>query len=131
MGCLAAGVIHEEIARADLSFSYLNLLASLNSHILSKYGNPDIVGPWLKKITAGEAVCAIALTEPRGGSDAGIYVCVLSAMVTSMSSTAKKHLYLQPDQADITVVFGRTGTPESGAHGVTVALLVPMDTKGL
>ncbi len=27
MGCVAAGVIHEEIARADLSFSYLNLLA--------------------------------------------------------------------------------------------------------
>lgn len=40
MGCLAAGVVHEEIARADLSFSYLNLLASLNSQILSKYGNP-------------------------------------------------------------------------------------------
>jgi len=70
MGCLAAGVIHEEIARADLSFSYLNLLASLNSHILAKYGNADIVGPWLKKITAGKAICAIALTEPRGGSDA-------------------------------------------------------------
>jgi hypothetical protein len=28
------------------------------------------------------------------------------------------------------VLFGRTGTPESGAHGVT-ALLVPMDTPGL
>ena len=40
MGCLAAGVIHEEIARADLSISYLNLLASLNGQILSKYGNP-------------------------------------------------------------------------------------------
>jgi cyclohexanecarboxyl-CoA dehydrogenase len=36
LGCLAAGVIHEEIARADLSFSYLNLLASLNSQILSQ-----------------------------------------------------------------------------------------------
>src|SRR5665647_2231101 len=27
MGCLAAGVIHEEVARADLSISYINLLA--------------------------------------------------------------------------------------------------------
>ena len=35
MGCLAAGVVHEEIARADLSFSYLNLLASLNCQVLS------------------------------------------------------------------------------------------------
>ena len=31
LGCLAAGVIHEEIARADLSISYINLLASLSS----------------------------------------------------------------------------------------------------
>ena len=30
LGSLAAGVIHEEIARADLSISYINLLASLN-----------------------------------------------------------------------------------------------------
>ena len=26
LGCLAAGVIHEEVARADLSISYVNLL---------------------------------------------------------------------------------------------------------
>jgi cyclohexanecarboxyl-CoA dehydrogenase len=36
LGCLAAGVIHEEIARADLSMSYINLLASLNGQILSR-----------------------------------------------------------------------------------------------
>ena len=53
MGCLAAGVIHEEIARADLSFSYLNLLASLNSQILADYGAPEIVAPWLKNIVEG------------------------------------------------------------------------------
>ena len=35
LGCLAAGVIHEEVARADLSISYINLLASLNGQILS------------------------------------------------------------------------------------------------
>jgi cyclohexanecarboxyl-CoA dehydrogenase len=34
------------------------------------------------------------------------------------------------DQADATVVFGRSGTVESGARGVT-ALLVPMDLPGI
>ena len=38
LGCLAAGVIHEEIARADLSMSYINLLASLNGQILAQHG---------------------------------------------------------------------------------------------
>src|ERR1700752_640770 len=40
LGCLAAGVIHEEIARADLSLSYINLLASLNGQILAHHAAP-------------------------------------------------------------------------------------------
>jgi cyclohexanecarboxyl-CoA dehydrogenase len=130
MGCLAAGVFHEEIARADLSFSYLNLLASLNSQILSKYGNPEVVTPWLKKITAGEAICAIALTEPRGGSDAANLRLKIDRDGDHYVINGEKTSISAADQADITVVFGRTGTPESGAHGVT-ALMVPMDTPGL
>lgn len=134
LGCLAAGVIHEEIARADLSFSYLNLLASLNGQILSRYGHPAVVGPWLKKLTQGEAICAIALTEPRGGSDAAN----LRLRIERTSEGGSDHYVINgektsisaADQADISVVFGRTGSPESGAHGVT-ALLVPMDSPGI
>jgi cyclohexanecarboxyl-CoA dehydrogenase len=58
MGCLAAGVIHEEIARADLSLSYINLLASLNGQILAKYGNPEVVAPWLSPPHAGRGDAA-------------------------------------------------------------------------
>jgi cyclohexanecarboxyl-CoA dehydrogenase len=50
MGCLAAGVIHEEIAARDLSLSYINLLASLNGQILSQHGEPRW-WPWLDKLT--------------------------------------------------------------------------------
>lgn len=70
MSRIAAGVIHEEIARADLSISYINLLASLNGQILAEHGHKEVVEPWLNKLVAGEALFAIALTEPRGGSDA-------------------------------------------------------------
>ena len=48
MGRLAAGIIHEAIAKADLSFSYINLLASLNGQILAEHGQPEVVEPWLK-----------------------------------------------------------------------------------
>ena len=130
MGCLAAGVIHEEIARVDLSFSYLNLLASLNSQILYKYGQPGIVQPWLDRLRDGLAICAIALTEPRGGSDAANLRLKVERDGDAYVINGEKTSISAIDQADITVVFGRTGTPESGAHGVT-ALLVPMDTPGL
>jgi cyclohexanecarboxyl-CoA dehydrogenase len=130
MGCLAAGVIHEEIARVDLNLAYINLLASLNGQILAEHGDPEVVGPWLRKIIAGEVLCAIALTEPRGGSDAANLRLRIERQGDHYVINGEKTSISAADQADISVVFGRTGTPESGAHGVT-ALLVPMDTPGL
>ncbi len=130
LGCLAAGVIHEEVARADLSISYINLLASLNGQILSEHGQPDVVQPWLDKLTRGEALCAIALTEPRGGSDAANLRLRVERQGEHYVINGEKTSISAADQADITVVFGRTGAAEDGAHGVT-ALLVPKDTPGV
>jgi cyclohexanecarboxyl-CoA dehydrogenase len=130
MGCLAAGVIHEEIARADLSMSYVNLLASLNAQILAEHGRPDVVRPWLTKLVAGEALVSIALTEPRGGSDAANLRLRYERDGDDYIVNGEKTSISAADQADVSVVFGRTGAPESGAHGVT-ALLIPMDLPGV
>lgn len=130
LGSLAAGVIHEEIARADLSISYINLLASLNGQILSQHGEPAVVRPWLEKLVAGQALFAIALTEPRGGSDAANLRLRIERVGDDYVINGEKTSISAADQADAVVVFGRTGSPESGAHGVT-ALLVPTDVPGL
>ena len=130
MGCLAAGVIHEEVARADLSISYINLLASLNGQILSQHGRPDVVRPWLTRLTRGEALLAIALTEPRGGSDAANLRLQIARIGDEYVLNGEKTSISAADQADAAVVFGRTGPADSGAHGVT-ALLIPMDIPGI
>jgi cyclohexanecarboxyl-CoA dehydrogenase len=130
LGCLAAGVIHEEIARADLSISYINLLASLNGQILAQHGQPGVVTPWLHKLTQGKALLAIALTEPRGGSDAANLRLRVQRAGDAYVINGEKTSISAGDQADAVVVFGRTGTVDSGAHGVT-ALLVPTDAPGL
>ena len=130
LGCLAAGVIHEEIARADLSISYINLLASLNGQILAEHGRPEVAAPWLARLTAGQALLAIALTEPRGGSDAANLRLRVERVGDDYILNGEKTSISAADQADAVVVFGRTGTVESGAHGVT-ALLVPTDLPGL
>ena len=130
LGRLAAGVIHEEIARADLSMSYVNLLASLNGQILAEHGDPDVVAPWLARLTAGEALFAIALTEPRGGSDAAALRLAIAREGGDYVLNGEKTSISAADQADAAVVFGRTGPVETGAHGVT-ALLVPMDLPGI
>ena len=132
-GCLAAGVIHEAIAGADLSMSYVNLLSSLNGQILNEHAPPGLAAPWLKRLTQGDALIALALTEPRGGSDAaslrlkmqpaadGSGDWVLNGEKTSISAA---------DQADAAVVFARSGTVEDGARGVS-ALFVPLALPGI
>ena len=130
MGRLAAGIIHEAVAKADLSFSYINLLASLNGQILAEHGQPEVVEPWLKKLTAGEAIFSIALTEPRGGSDAANLRLKIEREGDEYVINGEKTSISAADQADASVVFGRTGANEDGAHGVT-ALLVPMDLPGI
>jgi cyclohexanecarboxyl-CoA dehydrogenase len=127
---LAAGVIHEEIARADLSLSYINLLASLNGQILAEHGQPDVALPWLHKLVRGDALLAIALTEPRGGSDAANLRLRVERIGDAYVINGEKTSISAADQADAVIVFGRTGTVEAGAHGVT-ALLVPADAAGL
>ena len=129
-GSLAAGIIHEEIARADLSLSYINLLASLNGQILAEHGDPAVTGPWLQKLTQGEALLSIALTEPRGGSDAANLRLRMERVGGDYVINGEKTSISAADQADAAVVFARTGTVEAGARGVS-AILVPMDLPGI
>ncbi|MEM5427761.1 cyclohexanecarboxyl-CoA dehydrogenase [Cupriavidus oxalaticus] len=130
MGSLAAGVIHEAVARADLSLSYINLLASLNGQILAHHARPEVAGPWLQRLTRGEALLAIALTEPRGGSDAASLRLRMERDGDHYVLNGEKTSISAADQADAAVVFARSGPVEAGARGVS-ALLVPMDLPGV
>lgn len=130
LGCLAAGIIHEEIARADLSISYINLLASLNGQILAHHGKPEVVKPWLARLTQGEILLAVALTEPGGGSDAANLRLKMERVGNHYVINGEKTSISAADQADAVVVFARTGPVASGAHGVS-AILVPMDLPGI
>ncbi|HXE21040.1 MAG TPA: acyl-CoA dehydrogenase [Rhodoferax sp.] len=121
---------HWPSTRADLSISYINLLASLNGQILSQHGRPEVARPWLAKLTQGEALFAIALTEPRGGSDAGNLRLCFERIGNKYVVNGEKTSISAADQADAAIVYGRTGSVESAAHGVT-ALLVPMNLPGI
>jgi len=67
MACIAA----EELGRADISLAIpvLYLVESAWGYIFSQYGTPEVKEKYLPKITAGDAFCGIAVTEPEGGSD--------------------------------------------------------------
>lgn len=108
----------------------MNLLASLTGHILARYGRPEVARPWLERLTTGQSMLSIALTEPRGGSDAASLELTMTRDGASYVLNGEKTSISAADQADASVVFARTGAAGSGAKGVS-AILVPMDLPGL
>jgi cyclohexanecarboxyl-CoA dehydrogenase len=130
LDCLTAGLVIEALSADDYNLGYIPVTVSLVGQILHRYGQPDVVRPWLQKMIAGEVIPCIALTEPSAGSDAADVSLkavrdgdeyVLSGEKTSISMA---------NQADVAVVFARTGTRESKARGVS-AFLVPLDDSSV
>lgn len=130
LGFLASGVIIEEIGKADFTFAYVSLLASLNGQILSKFAKPEIARNWLPGMTAGEHLLAIALTEPKGGSDAANLGLKMERHGDHYILNGEKTSISANQIAKGVITFARTGTAEEGARGVS-AILVPLDTPGI
>jgi len=129
-GSIYSGAIIEEIAKGDFNFGYVNILASLNGQILANFANDEIRREWLPKLIAGELMIAIALTEPRGGSDAANLGLKMERVGDHYVINGEKTSISAADQAKGAVVFARTGRPEDRAKGIT-AVFVPMDTPGI
>jgi cyclohexanecarboxyl-CoA dehydrogenase len=67
---ISLGIAHEEIARHDFNAAYVLLLAGLAGAILTSRGDERQKAAYLPAICSGEAVPALGVTEPAGGSDA-------------------------------------------------------------
>nr|WP_273421648.1 cyclohexanecarboxyl-CoA dehydrogenase [Halomonas sp.] len=130
LDCITTGVIVEEIARGDFNVGYLPLLASLNGQIIAHHAQPELAKEWLSGITAGRKICCIALTEPHGGSDAANLKLKATRDGDSFLLKGEKTSISMADQADVAVVFARTGTQEQRASGIS-AFLVPMESQGV
>lgn len=127
---LYSGAIIEEIGKADFTFGYVPLLASLNGHILATFAQPHVAAEWLPKLTAGELMLAIALTEPKGGSDAANLSLKMERVGDHYVLNGEKTSISANQIAKGVITFARTGTPEDRARGVS-AILVPLDLPGI
>jgi len=127
---LTAGLIIEAIAYGDFNVAYVQLLGSLQGQILARHAAPDLARDWIARIVTGDAIVSVALTEPRGGSDAGNLALAARRDGDRYILNGEKSSISMADQADASIVFARTGGPEDGPRGVS-AFLVPMNSKGV
>jgi len=127
---VTAGLIIEQIAYADFNASYVQLLASLMGGMVAQHATPDVAKEWLPKVTRGEAIIGLGLTEPRGGSDAANLILRAEKSGNGYRLNGEKTSMSCADQCDAAVIFARTGKVEDGARGVS-AFFVDLNQKGI
>ncbi|HBK06328.1 MAG TPA: cyclohexanecarboxyl-CoA dehydrogenase [Acetobacteraceae bacterium] len=125
---VTTGVVIEAVSHADINVSYVQLLGSLNGQIVARHASPTLASHWIPRIVSGDALFALALTEPRGGSDAANLSLSARRDGDHYILRGEKSSISMADQADAAVVFARTG--DAGAKGVS-AFLVPLDLPGI
>jgi cyclohexanecarboxyl-CoA dehydrogenase len=125
---VTTGIVIEAVSHADINVSYVQLLGSLNGQIIARHASPALASCWIPQIVSGDALIALALTEPRGGSDAANLALSARRDGSHYILRGEKSSISMADQADAAVVFARTG--DAGARGVS-AFLVPLDLPGI
>ncbi len=122
------GLATEEIGRGDFSCTYGIQLSGLAGQIIGANGTEEVKRRWLPPTASGEAVIALALTEPGAGSDAAHLACRAERDGDDYVLTGEKSGISLGMAAHLSIVFARTG--RAGAAGVT-AFAVPMDLPGV
>jgi cyclohexanecarboxyl-CoA dehydrogenase len=127
---VTAGLIIEELAYGDFNIGSMAVVATLLSAILARNASPELARHWVPAIVRGGAIVALAITEPRGGSDAANLQLRARRDGDAFIVNGEKTSVTFSDTADAFLLFARTGRPDEGARGVS-ALLVPADSPGI
>jgi cyclohexanecarboxyl-CoA dehydrogenase len=127
---LTSGLITEIIAEGDMNVAYVQINHSLLSSCIVNYAQPDVVDEIIQKMCSGEILACIGLTEPGGGSDAANLRLSAVREGDDYVLNGEKTSISLADQADINLVFARTGTREEKARGIS-AFIVDLKTEGV
>jgi cyclohexanecarboxyl-CoA dehydrogenase len=127
---VTTGAIIEELSYGDFNVGALAVVQSLCGAIVARNGSEQIRSSWLARVTRGEAILALSITEPHAGSDAGALRLKAVREGDGYRLFGEKTSATFSDSADAFLVFARTG-PESDAAKAVTAFLVPAGGAGL
>jgi cyclohexanecarboxyl-CoA dehydrogenase len=132
MGCSAVttGFVIEELSYGDFNVGSFIVLQSLCGALLNRNGQEALKRDWLPRVCRGEAILALAVTEPHAGSDAGAMRLSARSDGNSYVLNGEKTSITFADSASAFVLFARLDGSGARSKGIT-AFLVPSDTPGV
>jgi alkylation response protein AidB-like acyl-CoA dehydrogenase len=125
-------VVMEELARAGASGPGFGLHSDIVAPYILAYGTEEQRRRYLPRMAKGEAIGAIAMSEPGAGSDLqGVRTTALPRG-NGYVLNGQKTFITNGQNADVTIVVAKTD-PSLGAKGITLFLLdggLPGFSKG-
>ncbi|HEY2834525.1 MAG TPA: acyl-CoA dehydrogenase family protein [Sporichthyaceae bacterium] len=128
---LAVALLSEELARASGGIAITPLVSAyMAGPHLVRHGSAAQQARWLAPLAHGEAICAIAVTEPGAGSDvAGLGSTAKPTANGGWVLNGRKMFITNAGIADVIIIAARTDVTDRH-HGVTL-FVVEKNTPGL
>lgn len=129
---LTTVLVVEALGRAGVSRS---ALFAMGAHlfgcamVVANHASAVVQQHWLPRLARGDAVGALALTEPAGGSDLADLDCTITEDGDTLILNGVKTLVSNAPMADLFIVSARQTGPRSALNNA--ALCVPRDTPGV
>ena len=121
-------IVLEELGRLGLAAPAWDMHAYIVAPFLTAFGTPEQKTHWLTRMTAGEAIAAIGLTEPDSGSDLGGLRTSAVRDGNGYRINGSKIFITNGIIADLVLLAAKT-SPELGAKGISL-FLIDTKTKG-
>jgi len=125
---LFSAIVIEELARVGATAPSFSLHSDIVAPYLVDFGSDDLRRRWLPAMTRGEAIAAVAMTEPSGGSDLRSIRTKAIREDGHLVLTGQKVFITNAQAADFVVVACKTAGSE-GASGISL-LLVETNREG-
>ncbi|MCA1823643.1 MAG: acyl-CoA dehydrogenase family protein, partial [Frankia sp.] len=126
---IADAVVTEEMARCGSGgvAAGLGSQKDLAPYYVARFGTGEQRTRWLRPAITGEAVAALAVTEPEAGSDVAAITTRAIRDGDGWRITGAKTFCTNGSRADWVLVAARTS--DAGAHGISL-FIVPTATPG-
>lgn len=123
-----AGIVIEEVSRADFNLGFALFGAYSANQLLSMFATDAIKDEWLAPALRGETAIGFALTEPGAGSDSRNIQTRATKVDGGWRITGQKASSGFTVVAGATIVWTRTS--DDPRRGIT-PFLVPLDSPGI
>ncbi len=130
LGMIAHCMITEEISKINVAVSVTRTPCILDGYLLNKFGNEDQKENYLKKITTGQKLCSICVTEKDAGSNVAGIKTVAEKRGNIYLLNGSKKFITNAGIADYYFIWCITNQDINPRNGMSV-FLVEKDTPGL